>query len=211
MSCDGEKHEFDEAGAIEPQICAALAGVSLEQIDEWREAGLLPGALWNDEAERDFPDEPDWFYDWNSLHRILAAAKLIDLGLPPDQIPDTFARFDRACRHWATDPHEATLGAVFPHGINAREFVAQRWHEAELGRLHRFADVIQIHPRIHEGLPVFRGRRVDTRTIVAGHRTGMGMESLCRNFTITPYQVRRAIEFELELAGKAKVDAPAAG
>lgn len=92
MSCEGEKHEFDEAGSIEPQICAALAGVSLEQIDEWREAGLLPGALWNDEAERDFPDEPDWFYDWESLHRILAAAKLIDLGLPPPTVSPTPSR-----------------------------------------------------------------------------------------------------------------------
>ena len=196
MSCDGEKHEFDEAGAIEPQICAALAGVSVEQIDEWREAGLLPGALWNDEAERDFPDEPDWFYDWNSLHRILAAAKLIDLGLPPDQIPATFAGFDRACEHWATDLIPKSLESCFPEQVDLWRFITERWHEAELGQLHRFADVIGIHPRRHEGLPCIRGRRVDTRTLISGHLSGMSDAQLAYSYRITPYQARRAIAFE---------------
>ena len=211
MSCAGEEHGFDEAGAIEPRICAALAGVGEERIEQWRGAGLLPGALRNQGAEPDFPDEPDWFYSWDDLHRILAAAKLIELGLPAERLAETFARFDGACRWWAVTPFTVTLEPVFPAGLSAREFVAQRWHEAELGRLHRFADVIQLDPDIHGGLPVFRGRRVDTRTIIAGHRGGMTTESLCRNYTITPYQVQRAIEFELQLEGVARIDAPAAG
>ncbi len=210
MSCNDEKHEFDEAGAIEPRICAALAGVSVEQIEAWREAGLLPGALWNEEEERDFPDEPDWFYSWDDLHRILAAAKLIELGLPLARIPETFARFDKACRHWATDLFVSMLEPVFPDGLNPQTFVAQRWHERELGRLHRFADVVRIDPRIHDGLPVFHDRRVDTRTIFSGHCGGMSTESLCHHYTVTPYQVQRAIEFERHLNGTAVRDAPPA-
>ena len=214
MSCEGEKHEFDEAGAIEPQICAALAGVSLEQIDEWREAGLLPGALWNDESERDLPDEPDWFYDWNSLHRILAAAKLIDLGLPPEQIPDTFAQFDKACPHWATSLIPRSLEPCFPAGVDLRRFIAERWHERELGRLWRFADAIHIHPRIHSGLPVIHGRRVDTRTLYSHHHHGgTGIEELADGFLLTPYLAARGVEFEEALlsANETQSDAFAAG
>ena len=197
MSCNDEKHEFDEAGAIEPRICAALAGVSVEQIDEWREAGLLPGALWNDEAERDFPDEPDWFYDWDALHRILAAAKLIELGLPPDQIPETFTRLDKACRRWPTALVVNDLEPVFPEVIDFRRFIAERWHERELGQLWRFADAIRIHPRIHDGLPVIHGRRVDTRTLYSFHRHGgTSIEDLADEFLLTPYLAARGIEFE---------------
>lgn len=197
MSCNDEKHEFDEAGAIEPRICAALAGISVEQIDEWREAGLLPGALWNDEAERDFPDEPDWFYDWDALHRILAAAKMIELGLPPDQIPETFTRFDKACRRWPTALVVNDLEPVFPEVIDFRRFIAERWHERELGQLWRFADAIRIHPRIHGGLPVIHGRRVDTRTLYSfHHHGGTSIEDLADEFLLTPYLTARGIEFE---------------
>lgn len=196
MSCSDEKHEFNEAGAIEPRICAALAGVPIEQIEAWREAGLLPGALWNEEEERDFPDEPDWFYSWDDLHRILAAAKLIELGLPAAQIPETFARFDKACRRWATSLIPKSLEPCFPREVDMWRFVTERWHEAELGQLHRFADVIEIHPKRHEGLPCIRGRRVDTRTLISGHSAGMSDAQLSHSYRITPYQASRAVAFE---------------
>lgn len=214
MSCNDEKHEFDQAGAIEPRICAALAGVSVEQIDQWRKAGLLPGALWNDEAERDFPDEPDWFYDWDALHRILAAAKLIELGLPPDQIPETFTRFDKACRRWPTALVVNDLEPVFPEVIDFRRFIAERWHERELGQLWRFADAIRIHPRIHGGLPVIHGRRVDTRTIYSFHMHGDTIEKVADDFLLTPHLAQRAVEFEravLACEGVEQTDVPAAG
>ena len=199
MSCTGEEREYGKTGAIEPRICAALAGVGAAQIDQWREAGLLPGALWNDEAERDFPEEPDWFYSWDDLHRILAAAKLIELGLPAERIPEIFARFNEACQKWATKLAVDDLEPIFPAEVGFHRFIAERWHERELGRLWRFADAIHVDPHIHEGLPVIRGRRVDTRTIYGFHVHGDTIEEIADDFLLTPHLARRAIEFEREV------------
>ena len=85
-----------------------------ERIEEWRAAELLPGALWNEESERDFPGEPDWFYSRDDLHRILAAANLIEPGLPAERLAETFARFDGACRWRAVILAVGDLEPIFP-------------------------------------------------------------------------------------------------
>ena len=214
MSCAGEEHGFDEAGAIEPRICAALADMGEERIEQWRDAGLLPGALRNQEPERDSPDEPDWFYSWDDLHRILAAAKLIELGLPAERLAETFARFDGACRWWAVILAAGDLEPIFPAEADFRRFIAERWHERELGSLWRFADAIRIDPHIHGGLPVIHGRRVDTRTVYSFHMNGESIEEVADGFSLTPHLARRAVEFEqavLSRNGVQRADASAAG
>ena len=210
MSCS-EQDELGRWGALEPWLVAALSGLDEARLDRWREEGLLPASVKNEEPielQREF-DEPPHYYNWSDHFRVLAAAKLLELGLPETELPDVLARFDRACRSWPIRFARLHMEPVFPAGLDLRRFVAERRHEFALGRMHEFADVVEMDPMRADGRPVL-------------HRTGLTAESLWIEFSasndydqaasawgVTAHQVRRAVEFECALRSIPPIHAPA--
>ena len=200
MSCS-EPDERGHWGALEPWLVAALSGLDEAELERWRESGLLPASVKNEEPielQREF-DEPPHYYNWSDHFRVLAAAKLLELGLPETELPDVLATFDRACQSWSTRFVPLHMEPVFPADLDFRRFVAERRHEYALGRMHEFADVVEMDPKRADGRPVL-------------HRTGLTAESLWIEFSanndydqaasawgVTAHQVRRAVEFECAL------------
>ena len=97
MSCHEEPDPLRDAGAISPTIVAGLSGLDPEQLEHWRADGLLPASVINDDPDREEFGAPPCYYSWNDHHRVLAAAKLLELGLAEADLPTALARLDAAC------------------------------------------------------------------------------------------------------------------
>ena len=211
MSCDPAGNEMHRQGALEPRIAAGLSGFSLDQLERWRASGLMPASLENPEPPemRAEFDDPPSRYDWDDLHRILAAAKLLELGLPEAELPEALARLDAACARWATDLAPIRIRDALPGRIDARRFFAERWHEGPLGRLFEYADVVEMAPGRRGGVPVIRGTRLDTWTVFSEYCVKKEDDAAAASACwITPYQARRAVQFERALGGEWRTDAP---
>ena len=210
MSCS-EQDELGRWGALEPWLVAALSGLDEGRLERWREEGLLPASVKNEEPielQREF-DEPPRYYNWSDHFRVLAAAKLLELGLPEAELPAVLARFDGVCRNWPTRFVPKNMKPVFPASLDFRRFAAERRHEHALGRMYEFADVVEMDPKRADGRPVL-------------HRTGLTAESLWIEFSasndydqaasawgVTAHQARRAVEFECALRSISPIHAPA--
>ena len=213
MSCDPAGNEMHQHGALTPRIVAGLSGFSIEQLERWRESGLMPASLENrepPEMQAEF-DDPPRYYDWDDLHRILAAAKLLELGLPEAELSAALARLDAACARWATDLVPSSIREALPERIDAHRFFAERWHEGPLGRLYEYADAVEMVPGRRSCVPVLRGRRVDTWTVLSEYCAKRDYAAAAASYWITPYQARRAVEFECALGGVGQADAPLCG
>ena len=213
MSCDPAGNEMHQHGALTPRIVAGLSGFSLEQLEGWRASGLMPASLENrepPEMQAEF-DDPPRYYDWDDLHRILAAAKLLELGLPEAELPAALARLDAACARWATDLVPISIRDALPEQIDAHRFFAERWHEGPLGRLYEYADAVEMVPGRRSCLPVLRGTRLDTWTVFNEYCAKEDYAAAAAAYWITPYQARRAIQFECALRGEWQTDASPCG
>lgn len=210
MSCHGEPDPLREAGAIAPAIVAGLAGLDPEQLERWRADGLLPASVINDDPDREEFGDPPWYYSWNDHHRVLAAAKLLELGLPKPDLPDALARLDAACPQWAVELPIRLLEDTLPQEVNPHRFWAERWHEGPLGRLYTFGDSIEMVPGRCDAEPTIRQRRIDTAMLAREHRT-QSVDTLAHTYWLPQYAVRRAIEFERALRSFEQIHAPAAG
>ena len=187
-------------GALPPDVVAGLSGLGAERLERWRAEGVLPASLGNpDPVEWRDEDDPDWFYTLADHARVLGAAKLLELGLPEAELPAALARLDGACARWATDLVPARIEAAFPAEVDFERFIAERWHEDRLGRLHEYADVVEMAPGRMDSMPVIRGRRVDTETVARFHCGGETDDEIAQNFRLTPRQVERALAFERTL------------
>ena len=212
MSCS-EPDERGHWGALEPWLVAALSGLDEAELERWRESGLLPASVKNEEPielQREF-DEPPHYYNWSDHFRVLAAAKLLELGLPEAELPDVLATFDRVCRNWPTRFVPKNMQPVFPSQLDYRRFETERHHEHALGKMYEFADVVEMDPMRVDGRPVLHRRRLDTQTLWQVYSEETGIEQLLEEWWITPYQARRAIEFEYAVRGYRLPDALAAG
>ena len=199
MSCDpGEpRHRMHEHGALPPGLVAGISGIGPERLECWRADGLLPASLENpDPAGARDEGDPDRFYTLDDLARVLAAAKLLQLGLAEAELPAALARLDHACARWATDLAPIRIKDAFPASVDFDRFIAERRHEDRLGRLHEYADVVEMAPGRMSSKPVIRGRRVDTETLARFHFGGASDEEIAASFRLTPRQVRRALAFE---------------
>ena len=210
MSCHGEADPLRDAGAISPAIVAGLSGLPPERLERWRADGLLPASVINDDPDREEFGDPPWYYSWNDHHRVLGAAKLLELGLCEADLPDALARLDGACPRWAVALPVRALEGALPQEVNAQRFWAERWHEGPLGRLYTFGDSIEMVPGRCDAEPTVRRRRIDTAMLAREHRT-VSVDTLARSYRLPQYAVRRALEFEQALHGFEQIHAPAAG
>ena len=213
MSCDLAGNEMHQHGALTPRIVAGLSGFSLERLERWRASGLMPASLENrepPEMQAEF-DDPPRYYDWDDLHRILAAAKLLELGLPEAELPAALARLDATCARWATELVPISIRDALPEQIDAQRFFAERWHEGPLGKLYSFADVVEMLPGRCDSEPTIRGRRIRASMLWLEYPPTAGDEKLAADYSLTAYQVRRAVEFENILRAAEQVHASAAG
>ena len=210
MSCHKEPDPLRDAGAIAPAIVAGLAGLDPEQLERWRADGLLPASVINDDPDREEFGDPPWYYSWNDHHRVLAAAKLLELGLPEADLPDALARLDAACPQWAVELPIRLLEDALPQEVDPHRFWAERWHEGPLGKLYTFGDSIEMVPGRCDAEPTIRQRRIDTAMLAREHRT-QSVDTLAHTYWLPRYAVRRAIEFERALRSFEQIHAPAAG
>ena len=210
MSCHGEADPLRDAGAISPAIVAGLSGLEPERLERWRADGLLPASVINDDPDREEFGDPPWYYSWNDHHRVLGAAKLLELGLSEADLPDALARLDGACPRWAVTLISGVLAPALPQEIDAHRFIAERWHEGPLGRLYPFGDSVEMVPGRCDAEPTVRRRRIDTAMLAREHRT-VSVDTLAHNYRLPQYAVRRALEFERALRSLEQIHAPAAG
>ncbi len=197
MTCS-EQNERDRWGALEPWRVAAFSGLDEAELERWRESGLLPASVKNDESiefQREF-DEPPHYYNWTDHFRVLAAAKLLELGLPEAELAQVFAAFDGVCRNWPTNFVPRDMRPVFPESVDFQRFHAERYHEYSLGRMYRFADIVEMDPMRLAGNPVLHRRRLEPETLWRAYEDDRGIEGLVEDWGVTPYQARRALAFE---------------
>ncbi len=211
MSCHAEPDPLRDAAAISPAIVAELSGLDPEQLERWRAEGLLPASVVNDDPNREEFGDPPWYYSWNEHHRVLAAAKLLELGLAEGDLPDALARLDAACPQWAVTLPQRVLEAALPAEVDIQLFWAERRHEGPLGRLFRFADAVEMESGKLGGLPNVGGRRIETDMVADYHAGGMSVDEIAQTYWLTPFQVRRAVEFQQALYTAVVADALAAG
>ena len=211
MSCPAEPDPLRDAGAISPAIVAGLTGVTPEQLNHWRSEGLLPASVINDDPDREEFGDPPWYYSWNDHHRVLAAAKLLELGLAETDLPDALARLNDACPQWAATLPQRALEAALPEQVDLRRFWSERRHEGPLGRLFRFADAVEMRPNYCAGEPTVRARRLRTAMLANTYPTSSHTEQMVDEYGLTVYQARRILEFEQALHDAAQVHTPAAG
>ena len=210
MSCHGEADPLRDAGAISPAIVAGLSGLDPERLERRRAEGLLPASVINDDPDREEFGDPPWYYSWNDHHRVLGAAKLLELGLSEADLPDALARLDAACPRWTVTLISGVLAPALPQEIDAHRFIAELWHEGALGRLYPFGDSVEMVPGRCDAEPTIRRRRIDTAMLAREHRT-VSVDTLAHNYRLPQYAVRRALEFEQALHGFEQIHAPAAG
>ena len=210
MSCHGEADPLRDAGAISPAIVAGLSGLDPERLERWRAEGLLPASVINDDPDREEFGDPPWYYSWNDHHRVLGAAKLLELGLAEADLPDALVRLDGACPRWAVTLISGVLEPALPAEVDASRFIAELWHEGALGRLYAFGDSVEMVPGRCDAEPTVRRRRIDTAMLAREHRT-VSVDTLAHNYWLPQYAVRRAIEFERALRSLDQIHAPAAG
>ena len=77
--------------------------------------------------------------------------------------------------------------------------------------MYRFADVVEMDPMRVGGNPVLHRRRLETDTLWRVYSDETGIEQLVEEWLVTPYQARRAIEFECAIRQCRLPDALAAG
>ena len=211
MSCHAEPDPLKDAGAISPYVVAGLSGLDPDQLERWRADGLLPASEINDDPDREEFGEPPWYYSWNEHHRVLGAAKLLELGLPIAELPAALARLDKACPRWAVTLIPKAIESALPPQIDHKRFFAERWHEGPLGKLYSFADVVEMMPGRCDSEPTVRGRRIRASMLWLEYPPTAGDEKLAADYSLTAYQVRRAVEFENILRAAEQVHASAAG
>ena len=211
MSCHAESDPLRDEGAISPAIVAGLSGLDPEQLERWRAEGLLPASVINDDPDREEFGDPPWYYSWNDHHRVLAAAKLLELGLAEADLLGALARLDAACPQWAVTLPQQALEAALPQAVDLQRFWSERRHEGPLGRLFRFADAVEMESGKLGGLPNVGGRRIETDMVAGYHTGGMSIDEIAQTYWLTPFQVRRAVEFQQALYTAVVADAPAAG
>lgn len=211
MSCHPSAPEMHQHGALPPEIVAGLSGIEPAQLECWRADGLLPAFLSKADVEPFCDDDdPDWFYTLDDLARVLAAAKLLQLGLPKTELPAALARLDETGECWAVDVFPLQIEDAFPENLDLIQFASERWHEGHLGRLYEYADVVELKPDVMGSMPVIRGRRIDTNTVICSYRDDSDIPRITAGYRLTPYQIRRAVAFERALREFEATDASAA-
>ena len=211
MSCYEETDPLRDEGAIAPAIVAGLSGLDSAQLERWRAEGLLPASVTNDDPDREEFGDPPWYYSWNEHHRVLGAAKLLELGLAEVELSGALARLDAACPQWAVTLPQRVLEAALPVEVDLQRFWSERRHEGPLGRLFRFADAVEMRPNYCAGEPTVRARRLRTAMLWLEYPAVSGADELAADYSLTAHQVRRAIEFEEALRAIEQIHAPAAG
>lgn len=92
------KVDFLEQGALPAWLVAALSGLKQSRLARWRRRGVLPANA--APGRRGVP----CYYSWTDYARILAAAKLLEKGLPPRKLKETLTRLDTNYPGWEQRP-----------------------------------------------------------------------------------------------------------
>ena len=210
MSCS-EQEERDHWGALDPWLVAALSGLDEADLERWRKSGLLPASVKNEEPielQREF-NEPPHYYNWTDHFRVLAAAKLLQLGLPETELPKTLAAFDDVCSNWPTRFVPRDMQPVFPQTIDFHRYVAERRHEYSLGRMYEFADIVEMDPMRADGRPVLHRTSLTSDSLWIEFRANPDYGEVARLWGVAAHQARRAVALENALQACRRVNAPA--
>lgn len=184
--------------ALEGKLVAALVGVSANRLASWRRRGLLHTSPPN--GRRD----SSRLYSWIDYQRARALAALLEQNVSNRRLSEGIAALDAAREDWwklaLPEFHE---DRAIPCGGDADPTLATlcTLHEqGPLGRLYQFGEHVSINPRVQDGYPVVRGRRIETEMLGTMHDWGRTTEYLAERFLLTPEQVEAAIAFERALA-----------
>ena len=82
----------------------------------------------------------------------------------------------------------------------ALDIVCALRRQGPLGRLCEFSEHVNMDPRIQDGYPVVRGRRIETEMLYILSEWDRTTEHLAERFLLTPEQVEAAVAFERALA-----------
>ena len=82
----------------------------------------------------------------------------------------------------------------------AVEIVRALRDEGPLGRLSEFDQYVTMDPRIQDGQPIIRGRRIETGMLQKLNEWGADTIEMADRFQLTPEQIEAAIAFEQALA-----------
>lgn len=89
-----------------------------------------------------------------------------------------------------------TNGRVDADAELALNVVCALRRQGPLGRLCEFSEHVNMDPRIQDGYPVVRGRRIETEMLYILNDWGSTVDELAERFQLTPEQVKAAISFE---------------
>lgn len=78
----------------------------------------------------------------------------------------------------------------------ALDIVCALRRQGPLGRLCEFSEHVNMDPRIQDGYPVVRGRRIETEMLYILSDWGSTVDELAERFQLTSEQVKAAIAFE---------------
>lgn len=89
---------------------------------------------------------------------------------------------------------------VARNDADALDIICALRSQGPLGRLHRLDEHIDMDPRVQDGYPVVRGRRIETEMLHTLYEWGSAADELADRFALTREQVEAAIAFEQALA-----------
>ncbi len=158
-----------------------------------REQGVPNRRLGEQVAELDAQVEGWWTVSLGEYHdraitkRADAAGYTITNG--QEAADDCICEGRRATGHG--NDHDAEL---------ALEVVCALHRQGPLGRLCEFSEHVNMDPRVQDGYPVVRGRRIETEMLYILSDWGSTADELAERFLLTTDQVEAALAFERALA-----------
>lgn len=209
MSCESPEQSRSGWGLLPLRIVAACSGLPPDELERWRRRGVLPATA--ERPDGDGRGASGGQYTWAEHQRAVAAAKLLELGVGAERLPDAMHRLDEACEHWPITLLPELLERALPSGVEAWRFRAERTYEGALGRLREYGDVVRMEHDKLGGMPTVCGRRIGTAMLAGEYDGGGTVEEIAREYWITPAEVNRAVQFERAVDEFWPADAPAAG
>ncbi len=98
-------------------------------------------------------------------------------------------------------------------GILDEAALSKIWRDLDdedpLGLMHAFGDSVTMDPDVVGGAPTIKGRRIETAQIADLHQGGMTLEQIADAYRLKRDEVRRALDFEIELGRPGFAYAPA--
>ena len=190
----GDVDQQSAAGSMSSRLVAALAGATMEDLRRWRRSGVVSATALP--PQRGVPCA----YRWDEYRRARLAALLLAHGLRPQQLR---AALDRCCEVAAADLDDAGLAEQLdrklPDGAESIAVMREFKSGWPLGRLHKYADIVDVRPDVMGGSPTLKGRRLETAALWSLHEAGDSVSAIADAYELPPHTVERVLAFEQAL------------